>query len=134
MLSSKFRRNHGDVDFYLHTFARSNCAMRPFSKRCRPEFKATPVQRESDFHFHFGRDSNFDHAKVIPGRATPLRDIGALGRLKTLHNPSGRISHRMCCSASPFEGRKQESPKCSSFQTAGLIHVFSSAGCVFDIK
>lgn len=85
--SSKFRTNHGEVDFYLHTFARSKIApMRPFSKRRRGRSsKQLPFKGNLiPFFFPplpFGRDSNFDHAKV-PVKATPpppLRGIGALG-------------------------------------------------------
>lgn len=67
MWSSKFRTNHREVDFYLHTFPRSNCIMRPFSKWCWPEFKANPVQRKSDFIF-----TKCDHAKVILVSTAPF--------------------------------------------------------------
>lgn len=66
MLSSKFRTNHREADFYLHTFPRSNCVMRPFSKWA--EFKANPVQRKSDLIF----TSKCDHAKVILVSTTPF--------------------------------------------------------------
>lgn len=48
---SKFKANHREADFYLHTFLLSNCVMRPFSKWCWPQFKASAVQRKSDFIF-----------------------------------------------------------------------------------
>lgn len=71
MWSSKFRTNHREVDFYLHTFSRSNCIMRPSSKWCWPEFKANPVQRKSDLIFTQVK-SKCDHTKVVPVRATPF--------------------------------------------------------------
>lgn len=71
MLSSKFRTNHGEADFYLHTFPPSNCAMRPFSLNgAWAEFKANPVQRKSDLIFTV--KSKCDHAKVILVSTTPF--------------------------------------------------------------
>lgn len=111
MLSSKFRTNHREADFYLHTFPRSNCVMRPFSKWCQAEFKANPVQRKSDLIFTQSR-LNVIMAKSSWLAPHPLRSSRrrAFGSLKTLFNPSRRISHHLCCGSLPLAFAGSSSP------------------------
>lgn len=71
MSSSKFRTNHREVDFYLHTFPRSNCVMRPFSKWCPGRVQSKSCSKEIWFNFHSVK-SKCDHAKVIQVSATPF--------------------------------------------------------------
>lgn len=71
MLSSKFRTNHGEADFYLHTFPRSNCVMRPFSKWCPGRVQSKSCSKEIWFNFHTVK-SKCDHAKVILVSTTPF--------------------------------------------------------------
>lgn len=67
------------------------------------EFKANPVQRKSDLIF------TQSSLNVIMPKSSwlaphPLRCSSrrAFGSLKTLFNPSRRISHHLCCGSLPF--------------------------------
>lgn len=134
MLSSKFRANHREVGFYLHTFPRSNCVMRPFSKWCRAEFKVNPVQRKSDLIFTQS-SPNVIMPKSSLLAPHPLRCSRrrAFGSLKTLFNPSRRISHLLCCGSLPLAFAGSSRPwesnfysKCQSFSLhTSLAHSLS---------
>lgn len=85
--------------------------MRPFSKRCQAEFKANSVQRKSDLIF------TQSSLNVIMPKSSwlaphPLRCSRrrAFGSLKTLFNPSRRISHHLCCGSLPFAFAGSSSP------------------------
>lgn len=71
MFSSKFWTNHREADFYLHTFPRSNCVMRPFSKWCPGRVQSESCSKEIWFNFHSVK-SKCDHAKVILVSTTPF--------------------------------------------------------------
>lgn len=83
MSSSKFRSNHREADFYLSTFQRSNCVMRPFSKWCPGRVQSKSCSKEIWFKFHSVK-SKCVHAKVILVSTTPFETLerGSFGILK----------------------------------------------------
>lgn len=75
-------------EFYLHTFARSNCAINDvgLSSKQHP-FK------ENLIPFHSAQTQIL----ITPVSATPSEILELYAPLKTLYSPSGWISHRLWC-------------------------------------